>query len=88
MFCGGEYKILSPLDPGSDVQVTRNPKRIRLQLDFDRGELSFYDSDTDTHIHTFIHSFTDRLFPYISTWCDVPIKIVALKISVTVDGSL
>lgn len=88
MFCGGEYKILSPLDPGSDVQVTRNPKRIRLQLDFDRGELSFYDSDTDTHIHTFTHSFTDRLFPYISTWCDVPIKIVALKISVTVDGSL
>ncbi|KAL3977109.1 P2Y purinoceptor 13 [Sarotherodon galilaeus] len=88
MFCGGEYKILSPLDPGSDVQVMRNPKRIRLQLDWDRGELSFYDSDTDTHIHTFTDTFTDRLFPYISTWCDIPIKIVALKISVTVDGLL
>ncbi|XP_071358355.1 zinc-binding protein A33-like [Trachinotus anak] len=85
MFCNGEYKSLSPSDTGSDVSVKKKPRRIRVHLDRDRGRLSFSDPDTDTHIHTFSHTFTDRLFPYISTWSEVPIKIVASKVSVTVE---
>ncbi|XP_049892309.1 nuclear factor 7, ovary-like [Epinephelus moara] len=85
MFCGGEYKALSPSDTGSEVAVTQNPKRIRVHLDWDRGLLLFSDPDTNTHIHTFTHTFTDRLFPYISTWSEVPIKIVATQVSVRVE---
>ncbi|XP_047431601.1 zinc-binding protein A33-like [Mugil cephalus] len=85
MFCSGEYKTLSPLGPESDVTVATNPKKIRVKLDQDGGRLTFSDSDTDEHIHTFTHTFTDKLFPYISTWSDVPIKIVPLQVSVTVE---
>ncbi|XP_028288409.1 nuclear factor 7, ovary-like [Parambassis ranga] len=85
MFCGGEYKSLSPLDTGTDVVVTKNPKRIKVRLDYDGGQLSFHDSDTNAHIHTFTHTFTETLFPYISTWSDVPIKIVPLKVSVVLE---
>ncbi|XP_037615788.1 nuclear factor 7, ovary-like [Sebastes umbrosus] len=85
MFSGGEYKALSPSDTGSDVSVMKNPKRIRVQLDWDRGQLVFSDADTNAQIHTFAHTFTDRLFPYISTWNDIPIKIAAMQVSVRVE---
>ncbi|XP_070848086.1 nuclear factor 7, ovary-like [Chaetodon trifascialis] len=85
MFCGGEYKVLSPMDAGNDVSVMKNPKRIRVHLDWDRGRLSFSDADTDTHIHTFTHTFTDRMFPYVSTWSDVQIKFPAMKVSVSLE---
>ncbi|XP_022074729.2 nuclear factor 7, ovary-like [Acanthochromis polyacanthus] len=85
MFCGGEYKTLSPLDTGSDVKVTTNPEKIRVELDWDEGRLSFFNSDTNEHIHTFKTTFTDKLFPYISSWSHVPIKIAALNVSVTTE---
>ncbi|XP_041819460.1 nuclear factor 7, ovary-like [Chelmon rostratus] len=85
MFCGGEYKALSPSDTGSDVSVMKNPRRIRVHLDWDSGQLSFSDPDTNTHMHTFTHTFTDRLFPYVSTWSEVPLKIVAMKVSAGVE---
>uniref|UniRef100_A0A3Q1FM51 B30.2/SPRY domain-containing protein n=1 Tax=Acanthochromis polyacanthus TaxID=80966 RepID=A0A3Q1FM51_9TELE len=84
MFCGGEYKTLSPLDTGSDVKVTTNPEKIRVELDWDEGRLSFFNSDTNEHIHTFKTTFKDKLFPYISSWSHVPIKIAALNVSIDV----
>ncbi|XP_032445601.1 nuclear factor 7, ovary-like [Xiphophorus hellerii] len=88
MFCKGEYKTLSPTDPGSDVSMKGNPRRIRLFLDYDGGRLSFSDAETGTHIHTFTHTFTDRLFPYISTWSGVTIKIAPQKITAAVEEHL
>ncbi|XP_014870536.1 zinc-binding protein A33-like [Poecilia latipinna] len=88
MFCKGEYKTLSPTDLGSDVSVKGNPRRIRLFLDYDGGRLLFSDAETGAHIHTFTHTFTDRLFPYISTWSEVPIKIAPQKITAAVEEHL
>ncbi|XP_067092148.1 zinc-binding protein A33-like [Osmerus mordax] len=58
----GEYKEAE----GQALTLRRRPQRIRVQLDFDKGELSFHDSKDMTHIYTFKHKFTERVFPFLS----------------------
>ncbi|XP_071391108.1 nuclear factor 7, ovary-like [Centroberyx affinis] len=51
---------------GETVTVKQSLQRIRVQLDYDRGELSFYDSENKTHICTYRDTFTEKLYPYFS----------------------
>ncbi|XP_068578258.1 nuclear factor 7, brain-like [Cebidichthys violaceus] len=84
-FNEGKYLIKSPLAPDTVLKVQKMLKRIRVNLDWNRGKLSFSDLDTNTHIHTFTHTFTERMFPFINT--DDKVKISPLKVRVTVKQS-
>uniref|UniRef100_A0A3Q2PFL0 B30.2/SPRY domain-containing protein n=1 Tax=Fundulus heteroclitus TaxID=8078 RepID=A0A3Q2PFL0_FUNHE len=46
------------------VTVKQNLQRIRVQLDYDRGEVSFYNPEDMSHIYTHRDTFTEKLFPY------------------------
>uniref|UniRef100_A0A3Q2P626 B30.2/SPRY domain-containing protein n=1 Tax=Fundulus heteroclitus TaxID=8078 RepID=A0A3Q2P626_FUNHE len=50
---------------GKTLTVKKNLQKIRVQLDYDRGEVSFYDSEDMSHICTHRDTFTKKLFPYL-----------------------
>lgn len=39
-------------------------RRVRVELDCDEGELSFYDAERKSHIYTFHEKFNGEVFPY------------------------
>ncbi|XP_059184864.1 nuclear factor 7, ovary-like [Centropristis striata] len=84
VFLDGRHMAYSPPHIHKVLSVEKRPQRIRVHLDFDKGKLSFFDSDTNTHIHTFTHTFTERLFPFISTDNQTSLKILPETVSVTV----
>ncbi|XP_030000494.1 nuclear factor 7, brain-like [Sphaeramia orbicularis] len=51
---------------GRTVTVQTSPQRIRVELDYDRGKVSFYNAEDKTHIYTHIDTFTEKLYPYFS----------------------
>ena len=85
MFFNTKLTAFSTSGSEQDLSLEKKLQRIRVRLDFDKGELSFHDLDSNTHIHTFKHTFTDTLFPYIYTESRLAMKILPLKVSVTVE---
>ncbi|XP_035277464.1 tripartite motif-containing protein 35-like [Anguilla anguilla] len=72
------YEALTSSVP-TDLTVRREPQRVRVQLDWDRGEVSFSDPSDNTPLYTFKHSFTERVFPF---FLPGPLQICPLKVSV------
>ncbi|XP_062247557.1 zinc-binding protein A33-like [Platichthys flesus] len=85
LFREDKYKALSP--SGSSDLSMQKIQRIRVKLDWNRGELSFSDPDTNKHIHTFTHTFTEKMIPYFNTTDHHPLKLLPVKVSVTLDQS-
>ncbi|XP_041666347.1 E3 ubiquitin-protein ligase TRIM35-like [Cheilinus undulatus] len=79
------YNTRSPSHPFTILPVQTLAKRIRVNLDCNRGELSFSDPNTNTLIHSFTHTFTDRMLPYFNTESYSPLQILPEKISVSVE---
>ncbi|XP_064177045.1 nuclear factor 7, brain-like [Anguilla rostrata] len=50
------------------LNLKRKPQRIRVELDYDRGEVSFFDPSDMSHIYTFDSTFTEKIFPFISPY--------------------
>ncbi|XP_064197538.1 E3 ubiquitin-protein ligase TRIM35-like [Anguilla rostrata] len=76
----GTYTAMT--SPPTALTVRRKLQRVRVQLDWDRGEVSFSDPSTNTPLYTFKHSFTERVFPFFRP---VSLQICPLKVSVRVE---
>uniref|UniRef100_A0A3P8TGA4 Uncharacterized protein n=1 Tax=Amphiprion percula TaxID=161767 RepID=A0A3P8TGA4_AMPPE len=65
---------------GQTVRVKKSLQRIRVQLDYDSGEVSFYDPEDTTPICTYRDTFTEKLFPYFNIGQSGDAKTTDIKI--------
>ncbi|CAL8303551.1 unnamed protein product [Merluccius merluccius] len=86
--CDGQYSAMTrpgtPLEPGGGGDLTR----VRIQLDYDAGEVSFSDPIRMTTIYTFHDFFTEKMFPFFCPGANIngsnpnPLKICPSKVAV------
>uniref|UniRef100_A0A3Q3FSN3 Tripartite motif-containing protein 35-like n=1 Tax=Kryptolebias marmoratus TaxID=37003 RepID=A0A3Q3FSN3_KRYMA len=71
--------------PLTRLSLKRNPQRVRVLLDCDKGRLSFYDPRGNTHIYTFKHPVTEPVFPYLWVGCQTcPLTVEPVEVSLKV----
>lgn len=57
----GVYTAMTP--ERTDLQVQQPPEKIRIKLNMDKGEVSFWDGKTAKHLVTLSHRFEEKMFP-------------------------
>uniref|UniRef100_A0A3B4CZV0 Zinc-binding protein A33-like n=1 Tax=Pygocentrus nattereri TaxID=42514 RepID=A0A3B4CZV0_PYGNA len=81
-----KYWVRCPGQPLQFLKTKEKLQRVRVQLDWDRGKVTFTDLLTSTHLHTITHTFTERVLPLFRNWSvHYALKILPLRSSVTVE---
>lgn len=80
----GLYKSRSSGETGSPLPVNGRLQRVRVRLDLARGVVLFSDPVHSTDLHTFRHTFSERVFPFFFSWCaQSSLTIIPQRCSVT-----
>lgn len=80
-FRDGEFRAMTL--PPTTLTITKRPKQVKVQLDYNRGTVSFFDPDDDTLIYAFTDTFTETLLPYFYTHSSHPLRVMPEKVLVT-----
>ncbi|XP_042337615.1 E3 ubiquitin-protein ligase TRIM35-like, partial [Plectropomus leopardus] len=56
------------------------PQKVRVQLDYDQGILSFFDIDRKRPVHTIKYTFTETVFPYFSWNAKILPAVLSVRI--------
>ncbi|XP_036407060.1 E3 ubiquitin-protein ligase TRIM58 [Megalops cyprinoides] len=63
----GHYKVSS--GPPLLLTLHPRPRQVGVYLDYEEGQVSFYDVKARSHIHTFTDAFTEKLQPFFYLYC-------------------
>ncbi|XP_017537045.2 tripartite motif-containing protein 35-like [Pygocentrus nattereri] len=77
--------ICCPGQPDLFLPPKAKLQRVRVQLDWDRGKVTFTDLLTNKHLHTITHTFSQRVLPLFLNGSVHPLRILPVKTSVTVE---
>lgn len=58
----GVYTVYTP--ERAELPVQHCPESIRIKLNMEKGEVSFWDAETATHLVTLKHDFDEKMFPF------------------------
>ncbi|RXN21460.1 E3 ubiquitin- ligase TRIM39-like protein [Labeo rohita] len=53
-------------EPSTVLPLSQKPQKIGLFVDYDKGQVSFYNVDAKTHIYTFMDNFSETIYPFFS----------------------
>ncbi|KAM4534688.1 E3 ubiquitin-protein ligase TRIM35-like [Fundulus diaphanus] len=82
----GEYSAMTR--PSTPLHLEGDLTRVRVQLDYEAGEVIFSNPVTMTSIYTFNDSFTDKMYPFFCPGVNIngsnpkPLKICPAKVAV------
>lgn len=83
-YTGKEYVSQSPEQPATRFPVKEKLRRMRVQLDWDYGTVSFSDPVTNTKLCTFRTVFRETFFPFFQSICESsPLRILPVKIQIS-----
>ncbi|XP_050962578.1 nuclear factor 7, brain-like [Labeo rohita] len=77
LFDTGLWSVQHGLADYFGFSVKQNLQRVRVDLNYDKGTVSFSDPLTNTHLHTFTTTFTDTVLPFFYSFS--PLKILPLN---------
>lgn len=80
-FRDGDFRAMT--SPPTPLTVIRTPNEVKVQLDYNKGMLSFFDPADGTLIYEFTHAFTEPLLPYFYTQSSHPLRLMPEKVFVT-----
>lgn len=84
--CEGEYSAMTR--PSMPLHLEEPLTRVRVQLDFDAGEVTFSNPVSMTPIYTFIDFFTEKMYPFFCPGANIngnnpnPLKICPVRVAV------
>ncbi|XP_014328147.1 E3 ubiquitin-protein ligase TRIM39-like [Xiphophorus maculatus] len=61
-----KHKYAFRSEPCTEVEMKLRLHKIGIFVDYEKGEVSFYNVDAKVHIYTFYDIFTENLFPFFS----------------------
>ncbi|XP_063042584.1 E3 ubiquitin-protein ligase TRIM58 isoform X1 [Engraulis encrasicolus] len=64
---GREYRVSS--SPPLLLALPNRLKRVGVYVDYEEGQVSFYDVQAQSHLHTFLDSFQETLYPFFYLYC-------------------
>ncbi|XP_059196159.1 tripartite motif containing 35-28 [Centropristis striata] len=77
----GVYTVSTP--ERTELQVQQRPERIRIKLNMDKGEVSFWDGGRAKHLVTLTHNFDEIIFPIFGPGLHTsPMTMASAKIAV------
>ncbi|KAK7903914.1 hypothetical protein WMY93_016521 [Mugilogobius chulae] len=76
----GKYIALTV---NNELNLKRNPQKIRVKLDYDKGKLYFYDTEDMSLIYSHTERFTEKMFPFLDAYVSQDAKTKGIKICST-----
>ncbi|XP_061566656.1 E3 ubiquitin-protein ligase TRIM7 [Cololabis saira] len=74
-------------EPSTDVHMNLPPQKIGIFVDYEKGQVSFYNVDAKVHIYTFNDIFSENVYPFFSPCTnksgknDMPLIITPVNMS-------
>ncbi|XP_014325178.1 zinc-binding protein A33-like [Xiphophorus maculatus] len=81
-FRDGELRAMS--SPPTLLTVTTKLEQVKVQLDYNKGTVSFFDPVDNSLLYAFTQTFTEPLLPYFYTQSSHPLRIMPEKVLITV----